>query len=250
MVFGVLVIACCVVFAVWRLVKPRSSSAPVAADSALSWCALAIRSWLAPRSVESPPMYPGRLPLIGHGYHVMGDDKHLWNLEKLIYNFCLQNNDVIEIRAATHSVFVLTDPDDSFTVANNCLEKPYFYNFAHSIYGRGLITTEVKLWKPHRKLLNPSFNLQVLQSLVGEYCSQAKVLVSSLASEAGKGPFDIQPYLITNVLTTVYPPFRYEAVIVVHNDLPINNLDQLKGLKSCHTGVNRNVGYKVKEKHT
>ncbi|XP_063891751.1 transferrin [Helicoverpa armigera] len=40
-------------------------------------------------------------------------------------------------------------------------------------------------------------------------------------------------------------PFRYEAVIVVHNDLPINNLDQLKGLKSCHTGVGRNVGYKI-----
>ncbi|XP_075975196.1 transferrin 1 [Anticarsia gemmatalis] len=40
-------------------------------------------------------------------------------------------------------------------------------------------------------------------------------------------------------------PFRYEAVIVVHNDLPVNNLDQLKGLKSCHTGVNRNVGYKI-----
>ncbi|CAK1555445.1 unnamed protein product [Leptosia nina] len=39
--------------------------------------------------------------------------------------------------------------------------------------------------------------------------------------------------------------FRYEAVIVVHKDLNINNLDQLKGLKSCHTGVNRNVGYKI-----
>ncbi|CAH0720176.1 unnamed protein product, partial [Brenthis ino] len=39
--------------------------------------------------------------------------------------------------------------------------------------------------------------------------------------------------------------FRYGAVIVVHKDLNINNLDQLKGLKSCHTGVNRNVGYKI-----
>ncbi|CAG4974989.1 unnamed protein product [Parnassius apollo] len=39
--------------------------------------------------------------------------------------------------------------------------------------------------------------------------------------------------------------FRYEAVIVVHKDLPINSLDQLKGLKSCHTGINRNVGYKI-----
>ncbi|KAI5637697.1 transferrin domain-containing protein [Phthorimaea operculella] len=39
--------------------------------------------------------------------------------------------------------------------------------------------------------------------------------------------------------------FRYEAVMVVHKNLNINNLDQLKGLKSCHTGVNRNVGYKI-----
>nr|ADF35768.1 transferrin [Ephestia kuehniella] len=39
--------------------------------------------------------------------------------------------------------------------------------------------------------------------------------------------------------------FRYQAVIVVHKDLPINSLDGLKGLKSCHTGVNRNVGYKI-----
>ncbi|KAG7298811.1 hypothetical protein JYU34_017246 [Plutella xylostella] len=39
--------------------------------------------------------------------------------------------------------------------------------------------------------------------------------------------------------------FRYEAVIVVHKDLPVTNLDQLKGLKSCHTGINRNVGYKI-----
>ncbi|XP_013134127.1 PREDICTED: transferrin [Papilio polytes] len=39
--------------------------------------------------------------------------------------------------------------------------------------------------------------------------------------------------------------FRYEAVIVVHKDLPIKSLDELKGLKSCHTGVNRNVGYKL-----
>nr|BAQ94504.1 transferrin [Nephotettix cincticeps] len=39
--------------------------------------------------------------------------------------------------------------------------------------------------------------------------------------------------------------FRYEAVIVVHKDLDIKNMEQLAGLKSCHTGVGRNVGYKI-----
>jgi hypothetical protein len=39
--------------------------------------------------------------------------------------------------------------------------------------------------------------------------------------------------------------FRYEAVAVVHNNLSISSLQSLKGLKSCHTGVGRNVGYKI-----
>ncbi|XP_054265338.1 transferrin [Macrosteles quadrilineatus] len=39
--------------------------------------------------------------------------------------------------------------------------------------------------------------------------------------------------------------FRYEAVVVIHKDLNINNIEQLQGLKSCHTGVGRNVGYKI-----
>lgn len=39
--------------------------------------------------------------------------------------------------------------------------------------------------------------------------------------------------------------YRYEAVAVIHKDLDINNVQGLKGLKSCHTGVGRNVGYKI-----
>nr|AAN03488.1 transferrin [Mastotermes darwiniensis] len=39
--------------------------------------------------------------------------------------------------------------------------------------------------------------------------------------------------------------FRYEAVAVVHNNLSISSLQGLRGLKSCHTGVGRNVGYKI-----
>nr|QHB21602.1 venom transferrin 1 [Platymeris rhadamanthus] len=40
--------------------------------------------------------------------------------------------------------------------------------------------------------------------------------------------------------------FRYEAVAVVHKDLNVKNIKEgLKGLRSCHTGVGRNVGYKI-----
>lgn len=39
--------------------------------------------------------------------------------------------------------------------------------------------------------------------------------------------------------------FRYEAVAVIHKDLNINGIQDIKGLNSCHTGVGRNVGYKI-----
>ncbi|PZC72622.1 hypothetical protein B5X24_HaOG200035 [Helicoverpa armigera] len=201
MVLEVLIIACCVLFAVWRLVKPWSPSPAVdprklGSDSSLSW--------FKPRSLKSPPMYPGWLPLIGHGYQLLGDAKHMWKCEKQYYDFCLKNNDLIQIRLGTHPTFILTDPDDSLTVANNCLEKPSVYRYGENVYGRGLVTANVDTWKTHRKLMNPAFNLQVMQSFVGKFSRQSKFLVSAFASEAGKGPFDIQPYLIINILKIAY----------------------------------------------
>lgn len=39
--------------------------------------------------------------------------------------------------------------------------------------------------------------------------------------------------------------FRYEAVVVIHKDLKLEGIEGIRGLNSCHTGVGRNVGYKV-----
>ncbi|XP_071448777.1 transferrin [Hetaerina americana] len=38
---------------------------------------------------------------------------------------------------------------------------------------------------------------------------------------------------------------RYGGVALVRNDLPIPDISALRGLKSCHTGVGRTVGYKI-----
>lgn len=40
-------------------------------------------------------------------------------------------------------------------------------------------------------------------------------------------------------------PYRYEAVAVIHKDENIDSVQGLRGLRSCHTGVGRNVGYKI-----
>ncbi|XP_077287227.1 transferrin 1 [Arctopsyche grandis] len=57
-----------------------------------------------------------------------------------------------------------------------------------------------------------------------------------------------QDFYIFQEIRTIEEPvaeYRYQAVMVVKNTLQINSLEGLKGLKSCHTGINRNVGYKI-----
>lgn len=59
--------------------------------------------------------------------------------------------------------------------------------------------------------------------------------------------FDSNFIIFKEVRTKAEPAadYRYEAVAVVKNDLKLKNLQSLKGLKSCHTGIGRNVGYKI-----
>ncbi|XP_046625942.1 transferrin [Neodiprion virginianus] len=61
-----------------------------------------------------------------------------------------------------------------------------------------------------------------------------------IAAEAGYN-------LVEQIRTKEEPdaPYRYEAVAVIHKDQDINSPQGLRGLKSCHTGIGRNVGYKI-----
>ncbi|GLH05113.1 Transferrin [Gryllus bimaculatus] len=58
---------------------------------------------------------------------------------------------------------------------------------------------------------------------------------------------DVPFTVFKEVRTTLEPTeeFRYEAVAVVHKNLQIESVQGIRGLKSCHTGVGRNVGYKI-----
>ncbi|XP_047036365.1 cytochrome P450 4V2-like [Helicoverpa zea] len=176
MVLGVLIVACCVVFAVWRLVKPRS---------------------------PSPKVYPGALPLLGHLFQLAGDNFSFWEFTKNLNKFCLKNDDICQIRLGPHRCYVLSDPAESLMIANTYLEKPYLYDFAKEMFSCGLVTATVSTWKPHRKLLNPSFSVAVLNTFLPEFNTQARNLLSTLSQEVGKPAFNIQLYLVNSLMKTV-----------------------------------------------
>ncbi|KAF9405505.1 hypothetical protein HW555_013791 [Spodoptera exigua] len=176
MIFAVLIVSFCALLVLWSKLKPRG---------------------------PSPPVHPGALPILGHAHQLYGDPKKFWVTKKKMYQFSLDSGGVSEIRLGPHSVYVLTDPDDSLVIANTCLNKPYYYDFAKEMFNRGLVTASLTTWKPHRKLLYPAFNMQVLATFVTEYNTQSRNLVAALKAEVGKEPFNVRQYLVNQLLKTV-----------------------------------------------
>ncbi|CAH0597770.1 unnamed protein product [Chrysodeixis includens] len=165
-------------------------------------CVVYFVAYRVKRRLPSPPVFPGALPIIGHLNVIPRDPLNMWDWEKSVHEFSLKNDGVAEIRFGTHAIFIVTDPDDSLSIANSCYSKPTIYDFAKEMYNRGLVTAGESTWKSHRKLLNPSFRQQVLNSLLDVFSEQAQTLVSNLEAEAGKHSFDVEPYLISHFINT------------------------------------------------
>ncbi|KAJ8709642.1 hypothetical protein PYW08_009646 [Mythimna loreyi] len=170
----------------------------------LIWCVIFALWWYKRPRHPSPPVYPGALPVIGHAHQFLGDISQIWQVENDIYHFCMENGGLVEVRLGPVSVYVVSDLDDSLTIANTCMEKPYLYGFGKKMYGCGLVTANASTWKPHRKILNPAFNQQILNTFFQEYSLQARNLVTELATEAEKDAFDVVPYLKKTVIRSVY----------------------------------------------
>ncbi|KAJ8709641.1 hypothetical protein PYW08_009645 [Mythimna loreyi] len=152
---------------------------------------------------HSPPIFPGALPFIGHSLLLLGDRKHLWDIFRRIQLYALEKGGVCETWVGPYSIYVISDPEDSLKVSNICLDKAYFYEFPKDLVNNGLVTAKASVWKHHRKLLNPAFNQQVINTYVNEMNVQAKTLVSQLAPKAGKEPIDVQNYFISYILSIV-----------------------------------------------
>lgn len=85
----------------------------------------------------------------------------------------------------------------------------HFSNFAASV-----------IWKPIRKLINPSFSLKILRSFLPIFNAKIKILVENLDSEVEKPHFDLFPYLSACTLDKVlifFPNIIIQRIICLTN---------------------------------
>ncbi|KAH9631013.1 hypothetical protein HF086_000340 [Spodoptera exigua] len=118
------------------------------------------------RYPRSPPIYPGQLPIIGHGYLFLKHRNDIWGFFQSVAEHVLENGGFFQFHSGPYLVY-------------------------------GLI------WKKHHKLLYPAFSQQVLNTYLNEMNTQAQRLVSQLAKVAAKGPVDVTDYLTEYILRLV-----------------------------------------------
>ncbi|XP_051939749.1 cytochrome P450 4V2 [Hippocampus zosterae] len=75
------------------------------------------------------------------------------------------------------------------------MEKSITYSFLHPWLGTGLLTSTGPKWRQRRKMLTPTFHFTILQDFLEVMNEQAEVLVTKLASQAGRGAFNCFNYV-------------------------------------------------------
>lgn len=104
------------------------------------------------------------------------------------------------------TLYLLTaDPEEVQAILNapQCLNRDKTYKYVRPLMGDGLVTLPADKWKEHRRMINPTFNRQVLKSYVPIFNKETNTLAKLLANEIAKGAFDIYKYMDRCTLDTI-----------------------------------------------
>lgn len=95
------------------------------------------------------------------------------------------------------------DPESLQIVLNSqkCLDKSPLYDTL--LLTKGLVLANGQMWKRHRKILNPAFNIGVLQSLIPLFDEKSRIFIDNLEKQVGKHRFDIYVYMSACSLETL-----------------------------------------------
>jgi cytochrome P450 len=87
--------------------------------------------------------------------------------------------------------------------SSQMLQKPAFF---YNVVGlpNGLIESDHSVWQVHRKIINPAFNLKILQSFFPIFVSKTKDMIASLSEKVDGKEFDLLVETMQCTLISVY----------------------------------------------
>ncbi|KAF5284526.1 hypothetical protein FQR65_LT13511 [Abscondita terminalis] len=136
---------------------------------------------------------PNGWPLIGNALEFAGTPSQIF---KKLYSFCCQYDRVIRVWICSRPYVILTDPRDAEIILNSNIhiEKADEYKLFKPWLGNGLLISKGHNWKTHRKLIAPTFHLNILKSFIPLFNANSRATVEKLRKE-NENTFDCHDYM-------------------------------------------------------
>lgn len=114
----------------------------------------------------------------------------------MLINEHLSRYAVMKLWIGPRLLVFLTEPEDIELILNSQehIEKSVEYKFFKPWLGEGLLISSGQKWRNHRKLIAPTFHLNVLKSFIELFNTNSKNTVEKMGKENGK-IFDCHDYL-------------------------------------------------------
>ncbi|KAG8040378.1 hypothetical protein G9C98_000949 [Cotesia typhae] len=139
--------------------------------------------------IPGPPGYP----LIGNALEFMGSS------DSIFRNIMERSNEfdqVIRLWIGPKLLIFLVDPRDVEVILSShvYIDKSAEYRFFQPWLGNGLLISTGQKWRVHRKLIAPTFHLNVLKSFIDLFNANSRAVVEKMRKEGSK-EFDCHDYM-------------------------------------------------------
>nr|CAD7408982.1 unnamed protein product [Timema poppensis] len=134
------------------------------------------------------------------GYPIIGNLIELLGKPDQVYNTMSAHSDkyntVMRVWAGPKLMVFLSDPRDVELILSSSvyINKSTEYKFFKPWLGEGLLISTGNKWRSHRKLIAPTFHLNVLKSFVDLFNTNSRAVVEKMRLEGGK-VFDVHDYM-------------------------------------------------------
>ncbi|XP_043462045.1 cytochrome P450 4g15 [Leptopilina heterotoma] len=141
---------------------------------------------------EKIPGPPG-LPIFGNALELIGSSDAIF---RKFYERSFEFDQVIKLWIGPKLVVFLIDPRDVEVIlsSNVYIDKSSEYRFFKPWLGNGLLISSGQKWRAHRKLIAPTFHLNVLKSFIDLFNANSHCVVEKMRKEGNK-EFDIHDYM-------------------------------------------------------
>ncbi|XP_043484839.1 cytochrome P450 4C1-like isoform X2 [Leptopilina heterotoma] len=88
--------------------------------------------------------------------------------------------------------------------SSKILEKDDVYKFAKPWVGNGLMTANHKLWREHRKLIQPTFHNKILKTFIPIFHEKSLLLIKTISDRVDDPEFELHPYFSLEIFFSLY----------------------------------------------